>query len=105
VKTYTDSNKERKNTKQRAYLAETLELELFLLHYHLGHIPFTVLEMLYPKLYSRCNKNKLVCDACEFAKHTKIMYLSFGNRTFSYFDIVHSDVWGPSRVASPSNLR
>jgi GAG-pre-integrase domain len=62
------------NTKQRACLAETPEVKLFLLYCRLGHIPFTVLERLYPKLYSSCNKAKLVCDACEFAKHTRIMY-------------------------------
>jgi GAG-pre-integrase domain len=80
------------NTKQRACLAETPELELFLLHCRLSHIPFIVLGRLYPKLYSRCNKTKLVCDAYEFAKHTKIMYPSFGNKNSSYFDIVHFDV-------------
>jgi hypothetical protein len=34
-----------------------------------------VLGRLYPKLYSSYNKAKLVCDACEFAKHTRIIYL------------------------------
>jgi hypothetical protein len=48
---------------------------------------------------------KLVCDVCEFAKHTRIMYPSFSNRSSSYFDIVHSDVWGPLRVASSSSSR
>jgi hypothetical protein len=40
------------NTKQRACLAETPEVELFLLYCRLCHIPFTVLGRLYPKLYS-----------------------------------------------------
>jgi GAG-pre-integrase domain len=93
------------NTKQRACLTETPEVELILLHCCLGHIPFIVLRRLYPKLYSRCNKAKLVCDACEFAKHTRTMYPFFGNRSSFCFDIVHSDVWGPSRVASPSGSR
>jgi GAG-pre-integrase domain len=93
------------NTKQRACLAETPEVELFLLHCRLGHIPFTVLGRLYPKLYSRCNKAKLVCDACEFAKHTRTIYPFVGNRSSSYFYIVHSDVLGPTRVVSPSGLR
>jgi transposase InsO family protein len=93
------------NTKQRACLAETPEVELFLLHCRLGHISFIVLGRLYPKLYSRCNKAKLVCDACEFAKHTRTIYPFVGNRSSSCFDIVHSDVWGPARVASPSGLR
>jgi hypothetical protein len=73
-------------------VAETPELELLLLHCHLGHIPIIVLGKLYPKLYSRCSKAKLICDACEFAKHTRTTYRSFDNRSFSCFDIVHSDV-------------
>jgi GAG-pre-integrase domain len=83
---------EEEKTKQRVCLAETPELELFLLHCRLGHIPFNVLGRLYPKLHSRCSKNKLVCDACEFAKHTRTMYPSFDNRSNSCFDIVHSDI-------------
>jgi Integrase core domain/GAG-pre-integrase domain len=93
-----------KNTKQRVCFAETPELELFLLHCRLCYIPFTVLERLYPKLYYRCNKTKSVCDACEFAKHTRTMYPSFGNKSFC-FDIVHSVVLGSLRVASPSGSR
>jgi transposase InsO family protein len=93
------------NTKQRACLAETPKVELFLLYCRLGHILFTVLGRLYPKLYSRCNKAKLVCDVCEFAKHTRTIYPFFGNRSSFCFDIVHSDVWGPARVASPSGSR
>jgi Integrase core domain/GAG-pre-integrase domain len=90
---------------QRACVAETPELELLLLHCRLGHIPFTVLGKLYPKLYSKCSKAKLVCDACEFAKHTRTTYPSFGNKNSSCFDIVHSDVWGPSRISSLSGSR
>jgi hypothetical protein len=43
-----------------------------------------MLERLYPNLYSRCNKTKLVCGACEFAKHIRTMYLSFDNRSSSF---------------------
>jgi hypothetical protein len=41
---------------QRACVAETPELELLLLHYRLGHVPFSILGKLYPKFYSRCSK-------------------------------------------------
>jgi GAG-pre-integrase domain len=96
---------EREDFNSRACLAETPELELIFLHCRLGHIPFTILIKLYPKLYSRCNKTKLVCDTCEFAKHTRTMYPISGNRSSSCFDIVHSDIWRPSRVASLSGAR
>jgi GAG-pre-integrase domain len=86
-------------------VAETPELELLLLHYRLCHIPFSILGKLYPKLYSRCSKAKLVCDVCEFAKHMRTTYPSFGNKSSSCFDIVHSDVWGPLRITSLSGSR
>jgi hypothetical protein len=86
-------------------LTETPVVELFLLYSRLGHIPFTVLGRLYPKLYYRCNNAKLVCDACEFTKHTRTMYPFFDNRSFFCFDIIHSDVWRPARVASPFGSR
>jgi GAG-pre-integrase domain/Integrase core domain len=89
----------------RACLTETPELELILLHCRLRYISFTILKKLYPKLYSKCNKTKLMCDDCEFAKHTRTMYLISGNTSSSCFDIIHSDVWGPSRVASLSSAR
>jgi GAG-pre-integrase domain len=89
----------------RACLAESPELELILLYCRLSHIPFTILGKLYSKFYSRCNKTKLVCDVCEFAKHTRTMYPISGNRSLFCFDIVHSDVWGPFRVASLSGAR
>jgi GAG-pre-integrase domain len=78
---------------------------LILLHCRLGHISFTIFGKLYPKLYSRCNKTKLVCDACEFVKHTRTMYPISDNRSSSYFDIVHSDVLRFFRVVSLSGAR
>jgi hypothetical protein len=74
-------------------VVETPDLKLLLLHCHLGHIPFTILGKLYPKLYSRCSKTKLVYDTCEFAKNTRTTHPS-GNSS-SCFDIVYYDVWRP----------
>jgi GAG-pre-integrase domain len=104
VKACTDSNKKRKN-EAKSLLGRNSRIKIILLHCRLGHISFTVLGRLYPKLHSRCSKTKLVCDACEFTKHTRTMYPSFSNRSNSCFDIVHSDVWGPSRVTSLSGSR
>jgi GAG-pre-integrase domain len=73
----------REDLNSRACLAETPELELILLHCRLGHIPFIILGKLYRKLYSTCNKNKLVCDVCEFVNHTRTIYLISGNRSSS----------------------
>jgi hypothetical protein len=69
-------NQGRKSLNQRACVAETPKLELLLLHYRLSHIPLIILGKLYPKLYSRYSKTKLVCDACEFDKHIRTTYSS-----------------------------
>jgi hypothetical protein len=37
--------------------------------------------------------NKLKCDACEYAKHTRTSYVSKGIRSISPFMLIHSDVW------------
>jgi Integrase core domain/GAG-pre-integrase domain len=81
-------------------VTETPELELLLLHCRLGHISFIILG----KLYSRCSKAKLICDTCEFAKHTRTTYPSFDNSS-SCFDIIHSNVWRSSRITSLSGSR
>uniref|UniRef100_A0A8R7PAD8 Integrase catalytic domain-containing protein n=1 Tax=Triticum urartu TaxID=4572 RepID=A0A8R7PAD8_TRIUA len=55
---------------------------------------------MFPSLFASCYKDKLVCDVCELAKHTRATYLSSSERSQTPFEIVHSDVWGPSVVTS-----
>jgi GAG-pre-integrase domain len=70
--------------------------DLLLLHHRrLGHPSFSTLSRLYPPLFENANKEKLVCDACKFGKHTRSSYSSSGSRSSLIFDLVHSDVWGP----------
>jgi GAG-pre-integrase domain/Integrase core domain len=69
--------------------------DLLLLHHRrLGHPFFSALSRLYPPLFKKSNKEKLVCDACELGKHTRSSYSSSGSRSSLTFDLVHSDVWG-----------
>lgn len=49
-------------------------------------------------------KNKLVCDACEYGKHTRTSYVSRGLRSTSPFVLIHSDVW-TSPVVSVSGMK
>ena len=74
--------------------------ELLLLHCRLGHLSFQVLSRMFPSLFASCCKDKLVCDVCELAKHTRATYPSSSERSQTPFEIVHSDVWGPSVVTS-----
>jgi len=42
---------------------------------------------------SKVNKSNLMCDACEYGKHTRSSYVSRGLRSLSPFMLIHSDVW------------
>lgn len=74
--------------------------ELLLLHRRLGHPSFQSLGRMYPSLFASCNKEYLLCDVCELAKHTRTNYPSTNERSKEPFEVVHSDVWGPSVVIS-----
>jgi transposase InsO family protein len=89
----------------KAYFAGNPEMEIILWHRRLGHTSFSALERIFPDLFKKCSRSELVCDACEFAKHTRTTYPSFGSRSSNCFDIIYFDVWGPSRVASLSGFR
>lgn len=76
--------------------------KLLLLHRRLGHPSFVAMSRIYPSLFNSCSKESLVCDACEFAKHTRVLYPSIGLRSQKPFDVIHSDVWGPCEAHSIS---
>ncbi|XP_073109385.1 uncharacterized protein [Elaeis guineensis] len=78
-----------------ALSAEGGTSELMLHHRRLGHIPFSILSRLFPSLSAKCNKNLLVCDHCELAKHTRAVFPISGIRSSQPFALIHSDVWGP----------
>jgi Integrase core domain len=59
------------------------------------HSSFSLLERLYPLKYEKADKQKLMCDGCEFGKHTRSSYVRSGSKSSHAFVLVHSDVWGP----------
>jgi GAG-pre-integrase domain len=80
--------------------------DLLLLHHRrLGHPSFSALSKLYPPLFEKANKEKLVCDACELGKHTRSSYSSSGSRSSLAFDLVHSDVWGPCSTTAVNGYK
>ncbi|KAK2391898.1 putative mitochondrial protein [Trifolium repens] len=71
-----------------------------IIHRRLGHPSLDKLKVLIPHL---SHLKSLNCESCQLGKHVRASFPSSANkRSMSPFDIVHSDVWGPSRV--PSNL-
>jgi transposase InsO family protein len=55
---------------------------------------------MFPSYFASCQKDKLICDICEIAKHTRATYPSQNERSQKTFEVIHSDVWGPSVVNS-----
>jgi Integrase core domain/GAG-pre-integrase domain len=89
----------------KAYFAGDPEIEMIWWYRRLGHMSFSALERIFLALFKKYSRSELVCDVCELAKHIRTMYPSLGNRSLNYFDVIHSDVWGSSRVASSSGFR
>ncbi|RVX08140.1 Retrovirus-related Pol polyprotein from transposon TNT 1-94 [Vitis vinifera] len=79
--------------------------EIIMLHYRLGHPSFVYLAKLFPKLFINKNPASYHCEICQFAKHTRTVYLQIPYKPSTVFSLVHSDVWGPSRIKNISGTR
>ncbi|WVZ66155.1 hypothetical protein U9M48_015421 [Paspalum notatum var. saurae] len=86
-------------------VGEGVEQRILLQHHRLGHPSFENLSRMYPELFTRVDKKKLVCDACELGKHTRSTYSATSLRSCEPFILIHSDVWGPCPVASVNGMK
>nr|KYP40247.1 Retrovirus-related Pol polyprotein from transposon TNT 1-94 [Cajanus cajan] len=69
-----------------------------LIHRRLGHPSLNKLKKMVPHL--SCLES-LECESCQLGKHVRTSFPnSINSRAVSPFDVIHSDVWGPSRVPS-----
>jgi hypothetical protein len=65
--------------------------DLLLLHYRcLSHLSFSILNRLYPLLFEKANKKKLVCDVCKLDNHTRSSYASSDSMSYCLFELIHS---------------
>lgn len=74
------------------------ENQVMLWHFRLGHPNFLYLEKLLPHLFINKNSKFFHCEICQLAKHTQHVYPSIRYKPLHPFSIIHSDIWGPSRV-------
>jgi GAG-pre-integrase domain len=58
---------------------------LMLDHQRMSHPSFNVLSRLYPSLFEKVDKSKLICDACEFGKLTRSSYVSSSHKSSYWF--------------------
>ena len=74
-----------------------------LLHSHLSHPSLSKFRKLVPHFSSL---SLLECESCQLGKHTRVLFPKcLDPRTKSPFELVHTDVWGPSRSTSTLGFR
>lgn len=78
---------------------------ILLWHKRLGYPNFVYLKKVMPQLFSGIHVTDLKCEVCIFAKQTRGQYLPRPYESSSPFNLIHSDVWGPSRVANLNGSR
>ena len=71
---------------------------IMLEHYCLGHPNFSYLENLVPSLFINKNLKSFQCEVCQLAKHTQSNYPNHEYKSYQPFSMIHSDIWGPTRV-------
>ena len=68
-------------------------------HCRLGHPSLSLLKKLCPQFSSFPS---LDCDSCQFAKHRLSSHPRVNKRVGAPFELVHSNVWDPCLVVSPT---
>jgi hypothetical protein len=56
-------------------------------------------------LFVGLNNEEFVCEICVQIKHHRNNYPDSLNKSFSIFDIIHTNVWGLSSLVSKSGCR
>ncbi|KAL6278328.1 hypothetical protein ACE6H2_021929 [Prunus campanulata] len=67
-------------------------LDQSLWHQRLAHPSEHVLSVLFPNLVQQ----QTICDSCQLSKSTRLPFNSSKSRANKPFEIVHSDIWGPT---------
>ena len=84
---------------------EFVSSEIMLWHYRLGHPNFPYLKILFPSLFKNKYLSLLHCDFCPMAKQTRVPFPAHTYKPSQPFSLIHSDIWGLSRVNNPSKAK
>ena len=69
-----------------------------LIHNRLGHPNISKLQKMVPRFSSL---SLIDCESCQLGKHTRVSFPKhLDQQTKSHFELVHTDIWGPSRAES-----
>ena len=69
-----------------------------LIHSRLGHPNISKFRVMVPRFSSL---SSIECESCQLEKHNRVPFPKrLDQRTKSPFELVHTDVWGPSQIES-----
>ena len=72
--------------------------QIMLWHLRLGHPSFPYLKYLFPDLFKNVDCTTFQCESCFLSKSHRISYKALTYRASKPFYLIHSDVWGPSKI-------
>jgi len=63
------------------------------------------MKRLFPELFKGMDCSSFQCESCILAKNHRSTYLPKPYQASKPFYIIHSDVWGPSKISTLSEKR
>ena len=60
---------------------------------------------MFPSLFKNVNVTDFHCNTCELAKHYRVSFPLSNSRSSKPFSLIHTDIWGPSRIPNISGAR
>ena len=91
-----------------SHFSEKLSLnksQIWLHHFRLGHPSFSVLKTMFPILFKGMDDKSFHCEVCQFAKHHRVSFPWSDNKSLHPFSLIHTDVWGPSKIPNITGAR
>ena len=73
-------------------------------HYRLGHPNVMYLKHLFPSLFNK-NQKSFECEICQLSKQVRSHFPIQPYKASSPFSMIHSDIWGPSRIKNVTGTR
>ncbi|GMI70512.1 hypothetical protein HRI_000720500 [Hibiscus trionum] len=86
-------------------LSTSKEDSVMLWHRRLGHPNLIYLKKLFPLLFLNKKISSLNCEVCQLSKHTRVPYPLKPYVQSQPFSLIHSDLWGASRVKNITGAR
>ena len=75
-------------------------------HAHLGHPSLFHLQLLASQGYlGSVQFQNFDCTFCHFGKQMKLPFNNSDSFSFAHFDLIHSDIWGPTSVPTEGGSR